>query len=163
MLASQIKAIYGIIALALCLPVLVSAQQYIGSPISNQTGLPSVLGANITWFNILDPASKNATLTNYLSFNSSGNYMSPSAMKRVIIIIHGLDRDPSTYMSNMLVAISNLLNKVSTIDNTQIVAPYFPNGDDKNVGYPWTDGLASGKGSTSAALVWQASGEQLQT
>lgn len=34
----------------------------------------------------------------------------------------------------------------------------FPNGDDKTSGYPWTDDLPAGEGSTSNALVWKASG-----
>jgi len=128
MFASQVKAIYGIVVLAISLPFIVSAQQYVGTPIANQTVLEYIPGANITWFNILDPNNKTATLTNYVSFNSSGNYMAPSAMKRLVIVIHGLRRDPYSYMSNMLVSISNTVNKEANIDNTQIVAPYFPNG-----------------------------------
>jgi hypothetical protein len=38
-----------------------------------------------------------------------------------------------------------------------IMAPYFANGDDKGVGYPWTNGLAPGRGSTTNALVWKSS------
>lgn len=38
-----------------------------------------------------------------------------------------------------------------------VIAPYFPNGDDKGYAYPWTDGLKSGRGSTSNALVWSGS------
>ena len=37
------------------------------------------------------------------------------------------------------------------------MAPYFPNGDDKNTGYPWTSGLSPGRGSTSNCLVWSGS------
>jgi hypothetical protein len=42
-------------------------------------------------------------------------------------------------------------------DSVAVMAPYFPNGDDKNYGYPWTDGLKSGRGSTTNALVWSGS------
>jgi hypothetical protein len=30
-------------------------------------------------------------------------------------------------------------------------------GDDKRIGYPWTDGLSAGRGSTTSALVWKGS------
>jgi len=121
-------SIKAVVALALCLPILVCAQQFVGTPIANQSALGFVPGSNITWFNVLDPNSKNATLTNYVSFNSSGQYMPNAAMKRLVIVLHGLQRDPGTYMSNLLVALSNVANKQATIDNTQLVAPYFPNG-----------------------------------
>lgn len=42
-------------------------------------------------------------------------------------------------------------------DSVAIMAPYFPNGDDKTIGYPWTAGLKPGRGSTSNALVWSGS------
>lgn len=38
-----------------------------------------------------------------------------------------------------------------------IMAPYFANGDDKNYGFPWTDGLKAGRGSPTNALVWKGS------
>lgn len=42
-------------------------------------------------------------------------------------------------------------------DTVAIMAPYFANGDDKNTGFPWTNGLGAGLGSTSNALVWKGS------
>ena len=42
-------------------------------------------------------------------------------------------------------------------DTVAIIAPYFPNGNDKAFAYPWTDGLPPGEGSTSSALVWRGS------
>lgn len=42
-------------------------------------------------------------------------------------------------------------------DTVSVMAPYFPNGADRNTGYPWTDGLSPGEGSTSDALVWPGS------
>lgn len=43
-------------------------------------------------------------------------------------------------------------------DSVAIMAPYFPNGNDKNIGYPWVSGLSAGKGSNTTALVWSSSG-----
>lgn len=37
------------------------------------------------------------------------------------------------------------------------MAPYFPNGDDKNYGYPWINGLKPGQGSITNCLVWSGS------
>lgn len=55
-------------------------------------------------------------------------------------------------MSNMLSALSQVTSDPNVnMDTVAVMAPYFANGDDKNVGYPWVDGLASGKGSTSNA------------
>jgi len=126
---STLKTSTTAVALAALLPHLSWAQQFAGAPVSNQSALGNVPGSQITWFNILDPNNKNATLTNYLSLNSANAIMDPTAMKRLVIVIHGNNRDPGTYMSNMLVALSNVDSSVvqATVDNTQILAPYFPN------------------------------------
>jgi hypothetical protein len=60
-------------------------------------------------------------------------------------------------MSNMLSALSQVSDPTVNFDSVAICAPYFPNGDDKNIGYPWTTGLSPGRGSTSSELVWSAS------
>lgn len=60
-------------------------------------------------------------------------------------------------MSNMLVALSQVPNADVNRDSVAICAPYFPNGDDKNVGYPWVSGLSPGLGSNTSALVWSGS------
>lgn len=60
-------------------------------------------------------------------------------------------------MSQMLSALSQVSNPDINFNSVAICAPYFPNGDDKNYGYPWTDGLKPGRGSTSSALVWSGS------
>lgn len=57
----------------------------------------------------------------------------------------------------MLSALSQVPNSDVNQNSVAICAPYFPNGNDKNVGYPWTNGLAAGAGSTSSALVWTGS------
>lgn len=60
-------------------------------------------------------------------------------------------------MSYMLSALAQVPNSDVNQDSVAICAPYFPNGNDKTVGYPWTSGLAAGKGSTSSQLVWSGS------
>lgn len=42
-------------------------------------------------------------------------------------------------------------------DSVAVLAPYFANGADKGLGYPWTEGLKAGQGSTSNALIWSGS------
>lgn len=61
-------------------------------------------------------------------------------------------------MSEMLSALSQVPDPdVVNQDSVAIMAPYFPNGDDKNIGYPWVSGLSPGRGSNTSALVWSAS------
>lgn len=43
------------------------------------------------------------------------------------------------------------------VDSVAVMAPYFPNGNDRGFAYPWTDGLKPGRGSTTNALVWSGS------
>ena len=155
---SQVKAFALVMAPLLRLLTLATiavAQNYVGTPINNS--LPFVPGSEITYFNVITSSGLNTTLTNYMSFNSSGKRPDPTKIERAVIIVHGLQRDPGTYMSNVLSAISQVPGKAASVDNVALMAPYFPNGDDKNFGYPWTDGLAPGKGSTTNALVWQGS------
>lgn len=146
------------LGLAVLSPVSV-AQQYAGDVIPNS--LPGVPGAELAYFRIADPKGKNNALTliNYQSLQRDGSRLNPSKIQRAVIIIHGLQRDPATYMSNMLVALNNGAISDPNInqDSVAIFTPYFSNGDDKNFGYPWTSGLSPGRGSTSNALVWQAS------
>lgn len=85
---------------------LTSAQQYFGDTIPNT--LPSVPGAEIAYFRIADPAGKNKklTLTNYYSHGKSNKRLVESNVQRAVVIIHGLNRDPGTYMANMLSALA---------------------------------------------------------
>ena len=141
----------------LLLASVASAQNYVGTPINNS--LPAVPGSEITYFNVISSSGQNLTLTNYMSLNSSGHRPNLAGIQRAVIIVHGLQRDPGTYMSQALSALGQVPNSAGVnVNNVAIMAPYFPNGDDKNYGYPWTDGLAPGKGSTTNALVWQGSG-----
>ncbi|KAI5263007.1 hypothetical protein E4T47_09141 [Aureobasidium subglaciale] len=142
--------------LALLLPLqTVSAQQYAGEVIPG--GLPpSIGGAELSFWNIVDKKSRNVTLVNYSSLNSSGQRLSNTKVQRVIVIIHGLNRDPLNYIWGVQGALNDVSKSGSgpSADNVQIIAPFFPNGDDKGNVYPWIDGLAPGKGSNTSCLVW---------
>nr|POE77657.1 wsc domain-containing protein [Quercus suber] len=123
---------------------LASAQQFMGNAVNNS--LPYVPGAEVTYWKIKDTSRRNINMT------------VPTNIKRAVIFIHGLNRDPGTYESNMLSALSQVkTDKNINSDTVSIVAPYFPNGDDKDSGYPFTDGLPAGQGSTSDCLVWKTS------
>lgn len=92
----------GLVALAVSFCGLASAQQYAGDYVN--TSLPFVPGSEITFFKITDPTGKitnNMTLINYMSFNSSNQRPITSNIERAVIVVHGLDRDPGTYESNV--------------------------------------------------------------
>ena len=148
----------AILTLVLSFVSVVSAQQYVGDVINNS--LPFVPGSEITYFRVKDTLNKNKNLTliNYYSHQLNGQRIVESRIQRAVVIIHGLNRDPGTYESNMLSALAQV-NSDPNVNRSSVVimAPYFPNGDDKNYGYPWTDGLSPGRGSTSNCLVWQGS------
>lgn len=74
-----------------------SGTQFEGKAIPNS--LPSVPGAEIAYFNYVDKKGRNLTLTNYVSKRSNNNRLTPSSIKRMIIIVHGQNRDPGTYMA----------------------------------------------------------------
>ncbi len=57
----------------------------------------------------------------------------------------------------MLSALAQVSDFNVNRSSVAVMAPFFANGDDKTVGYPWTNGLAPGRGSTSNCLVWKAS------
>ncbi|KAM0716672.1 hypothetical protein Q7P37_008117 [Cladosporium fusiforme] len=135
------------------------AQQHEGAEV--KTNLPETNGAEISFFKIQNPTGGKASLSlvNYQSLASDGERLNNENVKRGIIVIHGLLRDPWNYENDMLNALKKATSKNSEIsrDTVSVMAPYFPNGADRNRGYPWTDGLAPGKGSTSDALVWPGS------
>ncbi|KAK3630156.1 hypothetical protein LTR56_017049 [Elasticomyces elasticus] len=132
-----------------------NAQQYAGDVIQNT--LPGVPGAEIAYWKIKDTKSSNLTLINYHNYGKNGKRQDTTKVKRAVVIIHGLNRDPGTYQSNMLSALAQVpLSEINT-DSVAIVAPYFSNGNDKNIGYPWVEGLKAGQGSISNALVWPGS------
>ncbi|KAK3674902.1 hypothetical protein LTR78_005246 [Recurvomyces mirabilis] len=134
-----------------------SAQQYAGDFIN--TTLPGVPGSEIAYWKIRDGTKgSNLTLINYINHGRDGQRLVPANLKRAVIIIHGLNRDPGTYESNMLSALSQVSDTNINPDSVAIVAPYFPNGDDKNTGgYPWINGLKPAQGSITNCLVWSGS------
>ncbi|THV93191.1 WSC-domain-containing protein [Aureobasidium pullulans] len=143
-----------------------SAQQFLGDVIPNVT-YPGVPGSELVYFRVKDPAGKNnnLTLVNYQSLGSNGKRIVPSKIKRAVIIVHGLNRDAGTYMSNMLSALSQLTTDSNiNFDSVVINAPSFPNGDDKNASYPYWDyppgakkKASGGAQSWTNLLVWKGS------
>ncbi|KAK6435340.1 hypothetical protein LTR95_008475 [Oleoguttula sp. CCFEE 5521] len=154
------RCLTPVLALAAAWAGLATAQQYVGEVIPNS--LPPVGNAEITYFKIpgtLDKnktAAANLTLINYYSHGQDGNRIVESKIKRAVIIIHGLNRDPGTYQSNMQSALAQVTTPGINFDNVVIMAPYFTNGDDKGTGYPWNASAATSKSYTSA-LVWKGS------
>lgn len=106
----------------------VYSQQYQGSFINNS--LPSVGGSEVAFFNILDHASRNTTLINYASLSNTRTRLVPSQIQCVIIFVHGLGRNPQTYVGDMLSTLDLVTQNYSSIsrDSVQIVCPYFTNG-----------------------------------
>lgn len=131
------------------------AQQYLGERFKNN--LTEVVGAEIAYWNIVDKKDRNLTLVNYVSTNSFGRRLDPKKVQRLILMLHGDARDPFRYMTAALTSLNLLPKKAGgpSMDNVQIIAPLFPNGENKGEAYPWTDGLPPGEGSTSSALVWK--------
>lgn len=98
--------------LLVCLASFVAGQQYAGDYIANTRGykekccmqfsnrctVPSVPGANLTYFNIANPDNSAArlTLTNYISLGRNGGRLEGIGIKRAVIVIHGAGRDPGT-------------------------------------------------------------------
>lgn len=109
MLASFWKTLVFLAALPL---QNVSAQQYMGDVIPNTT-YPGVPGSEIVYFRVKDPAgvNNNLTLVNYQSFGSNGKRIDPTKVKRAVIIVHGLNRDAGTYMSNVSCSLVLVLGK----------------------------------------------------
>ena len=152
MLFTLAYAVIGAVLLSVA-----KSQQYAGDFIN--TTLPGLPGAEIAYWKIRDGTKgSNLTLINYINHGSDGQRLVPAKLKRAIIIIHGLNRDPGTYESNMLSALAQLSDKDINTDSVAIVAPFFANGDDKNTGgYPWVNGLKAGQGSITNCLVWSGS------
>ncbi|EME46792.1 hypothetical protein DOTSEDRAFT_169606 [Dothistroma septosporum NZE10] len=136
-----------------------AAQQYAGDVIG--ASLPTVDGAEVAFFKINDPSGKNNNLTliNYYGLGSNYQRIDTNNIQRAVITIHGLLRDPNNYFNDTRNALIKATAEDGNInsDSVAIMAPFFPNGDDKGYGYPWTDGVSPGEGSTSNALVWAGS------
>jgi hypothetical protein len=125
---------FGVFAtLVACFAASASSQQYAGDIID--TSLPNVPGSEIAFFKIpgvMDSNKKkaaNLTLINYISHGSDGKRLVESKVQRAVIIIHGLNRDPGTYESNMLSALAQVTGDPNiSKDSVAVMAPYFANG-----------------------------------
>lgn len=80
---------------------LATAQQYAGDIISAY--LPTISRAEVAFFKIPDPEGSNndLTLINYYSYGSNGQRIVESNIKRAVIVIHGLLRDPYNYANDV--------------------------------------------------------------
>ena len=115
-----------------------SAQQYAGEVI--QTSLRNVPGAEVAYVKIPGVQDRNKkkaanlTLINYYSHGKDGKRLVESKVQRAIIIIHGLNRDPDTYQSNMMSALDQVndpnINKGAQLMQVQLTrfvyAPCLP-------------------------------------
>lgn len=77
------------------------AQQYAGDKINNS--LPLVPGSELVYFKIKDPAGRNGMLTliNYQSLQQNQSQLDPTVLQRAVVVIHGLNQDPGTYMATV--------------------------------------------------------------
>jgi len=102
----MLSFLFTLLVQALIIASFAAAQQYAGDKINNS--LPYVPGSEIVYWRITDPAGKNnnLTLTNYQSLQTNGARLDSSQLQRLIIVIHGLNRDPGTYMSNVSLTFS---------------------------------------------------------
>ncbi|EME48894.1 hypothetical protein DOTSEDRAFT_19395 [Dothistroma septosporum NZE10] len=152
------------VGLAASLYTSVQAQQFSGNVIPNS--LSSVPGSETSYFRISNGSEKknNLTLINCYSYGQNNQRIVASNVRRAVIMIHGLNSDPATYMSNMRSALAQVNSEPNVnFDNVALMAPFLPSGDDKTTGYSWTNGLATGQGSTGSALIqkgsqWSAGG-----
>jgi hypothetical protein len=87
--------------LALLNASLATAQQYEGDVVS--ANLPTVENAEINFFKIRDPSggSESLSLINYYSLGTEGKHIEESKIKRAVISIHGLLRDPWNYENDV--------------------------------------------------------------
>lgn len=78
-----------------------TAQQYAGDTISAY--LPTISGAEVAFFRVPDSngENNNLTLINYYSHGSDGNRIKESNIKRAVIVLHGLLRDPQAYENDV--------------------------------------------------------------
>lgn len=105
-----------------------SSQQYAGEVIN--TTLPNVPGSEICFFNIPRKGTQKHTLINYYSRGKDGKRLVESKVQRAVIIVHGLNRDPGTYQSNMMSALAQVTGDANiNKDTVAIMSPYFPNGE----------------------------------
>lgn len=87
--------------LALAAVPFTAAQQYAGDVIS--AFLPTIAGAEVAFFKIPDTTGENGNLTliNYYSHRTDGSRIVESDIKRAVIVLHGLLRDPWNYETDV--------------------------------------------------------------
>jgi hypothetical protein len=126
-------------ALSQLVSQLARAQQYVGQTIPNS--LPGVTDGAVSFFQIIDPnGGPSSTLINYFSA-PGGQQIDTTQVQRAIVVLHGANRDPYNYFNDVHAALynaSSLYNSEITTSSVAIMAPYFPNEDDENVGYPFS-------------------------
>ena len=78
----------------------VKAQQYAGEVISAY--LPTLPGTEVAFFKIKPPAgSRNLTLINYYAHGTDNQRIKEANIKRAVIPVHGLLRDPWNYINDV--------------------------------------------------------------
>ncbi|KAH7040965.1 uncharacterized protein B0I36DRAFT_344618 [Microdochium trichocladiopsis] len=143
-------------------------EQYVGTPFDH--ALPRSASSEVTFFKIKDPtgeflcdsedARADLSLLNYMSLNKDGERPDPKKLMRAVIAVHGWNRDPWNYHAALLLALAKAeaQDPAKSLGTVAVIAPYFPNGDDKGIGYPWDeDGESVADRAYSPALVWWAS------
>lgn len=77
------------------------AQQHEGATVSGN--LPQTDGSEISFFKVKNPTGGNASLSliNYQSLAANGERLDNEKVKRGIIVIHGLLRDPWNYENDV--------------------------------------------------------------
>lgn len=142
----------------------VQPTQYAGTAFTNSLAATHDR-SELTYFKIRDPsgahvcttdAAGDLSLLTFQSLNTTGGRPVDADLKRAVIVIHGARNDPWNYHAAMIQALELVVeNDEVTLDTVAITAPYFPNDDDANVGFPYNaDGATDADKSPSPALVW---------
>lgn len=147
----------------------IKPEQYVGTPFEHF--LPPSINSEVTFFKVRDPIGEfacesdddsraNLSLLNYMSLDTRNQRHNPSTLMRAVIVVHGLNRDPWNYHAATVQALAkaSAQDPTKNLDTVAVMAPYFPNGDDKGFAYPWDDeGQDLAGRAHSPALVWWTS------
>ncbi len=143
----------------------VTPGQYIGTPIDNSLPVTHA-HSEVTYFRVRDPSGEHVcaddpdgdfSLINYASLNSTGQRPPNEAIRRAVIVCHGVRRDPQNYHAGMLIALAKATasDPAISVDSVAVVAPLFPNGNDRGTAFPYDpDGERQADRYPSPALVW---------
>lgn len=139
--------------------------QYVGTKIENSLPVTHD-NSEVTYFRVRDPTGQKTcaddpradfSLINYSSLNSTRQRPPNEAIRRAVIVCHGLRRDPQNYHAGMLIALAKATksNPEISVDSVAVVAPFFPNGNDKGKAFPYDpNGEKQNDRYPSPALVW---------